>query len=143
MVAGFCSGGSIPLHPHFGVLLGLTAFSLNGGVKPFGFHGVYMVGFFCGLYRRKLGFIPSVVSVSFPYPLAVTKSGAKVVYLCRRFYLPFPLSLCLGSNCNYVATKSKSETNKNFALLWGGFRCHLAVGLSGRPLGLFRCGYSL
>ena len=54
MVAAFGRGGSIPLHPHFfGVLLGLTAVSLNGGVKPFGFHGANMDLLSRGLYMRK------------------------------------------------------------------------------------------
>ena len=77
---------SAALTNFLGGLLGLTAVSLNGGANSFGFHGVYMGFFFGGLYRRKLGCFPSVVSVSFPDPLTATKSGTKAVNLCKAVF---------------------------------------------------------
>ena len=98
MVVGFGLSGSIPLHSlHFRGFAWLNGRSLNGGANFIGFHGAYMGFFFGGLYRRKLGFILIVDSVPFLYSETATKSGAKVVYLCRQNYFVFPLSLAIGS----------------------------------------------
>ena len=135
-------GGSIPLHSLYfrGFCDGLTVCRFNDWQNSIGFHGAYMDLLCGGLYMRKLGRFPSVESVSFPDPLTATKSGAKVVYLCRRFYPPFRCPFVWVTSSKYVATKSESETNKNFVQFRGGFR-RLAVGLvwsASRPIW---CGF--
>ena len=64
----------------------LNGSTLNGGANLIGFHGAFMVCFFSSLYRRKLGRFLIVHSRAFPDPLTATKSGAKVVNLCRAVF---------------------------------------------------------
>lgn len=111
MVTAFWPWGFDSLAPTYfwGFCDGLTVCRFNDWQNFIGFHGAFMGFFFGGLYMRKLGCVPSVVFRAFPCAFAVTKSGAKVVYLCRRFYLSFRCPLLKVVSSKYVATKSENK----------------------------------
>ena len=78
-MAAFWPWGFDSLAPTYfwGFCDGLTVCSLNGWQNSVGFHGVYMGAFFGGLYRRKLGCVPSVVFRAFPVLLNGNKKRCK------------------------------------------------------------------
>lgn len=85
-------------HIFSGVLYDSTVCRLNGWQNPIGFHGVYMVGLFGGLYMRKLGFILIVNFRAFPVPYNGNKKRCKGGQPLQAVLPVFPLSLCLGNN---------------------------------------------
>lgn len=100
MVAGFCLwrfDSAAPTIFFRGFCYGLTVCRFNDWQNFIGFHGAFMGFFLGGLYMRKLGFIPSVVSVSFPDSFNGNKKRGKGGQPLQTNLFVFPLPLAIGN----------------------------------------------